>query len=171
METVHAGKIKTFYPKDSSAWTFFTYEGRQVIFRKLRRFSNWAPNSFELFRNDPPSILHFVKVTPTRFRLLWKLRILPLKIIPKFTTYFIFSHVYEINFHNLRLRHSISNHAYYCFVLLSWNLLKWLPFNTPLSENDPPAKWPAPLTGYKRTQPPCEKINLFLSILNFWLIH
>ena len=24
-----------------------------------------------------------------------------------------------------------------------------------------------PLTGYKQTQPPCEKINLFLSILNF----
>ena len=23
------------------------------------------------------------------------------------------------------------------------------------------------LTGYKQTQPPCEKINLFLSILNF----
>ena len=25
----------------------------------------------------------------------------------------------------------------------------------------------APLTGYKQTKPPCEKINLFLSILNF----
>lgn len=25
----------------------------------------------------------------------------------------------------------------------------------------------APLIGYKQTQPPCEKINLFLSILNF----
>ena len=101
----------------------FFCEGQQAIFRKLRRFSNWAPNSSEFFRNDPPSILHFVKVTPTRFRLLWKLRILSLKIVPKFTTYFTFSHVYEINVHNLPLRHSISIHAYYCFVLLSWNLL------------------------------------------------
>lgn len=70
------------------------------------------------------------------------------------------SRVYKFGVYYLQLLHSISNHARYCSVLFSWNLLKWTARNAHLSENDPPkpikslkmtpSKMPPFLTANKR---------------------
>ena len=50
-----------------------------------------------------------------------------LQMLPMFTTYVTYSRVSKINVYYLRMLHSISVYASKCFVLLSWNQLKWSP--------------------------------------------
>ena len=113
----------------------------------------------------------FLEMTPHKFyilwkwlpiRLLWKLQIFWLQIMPNFNAYFICSRVYKIGLYKLQLLHFMSVHVWYCFVLPSWIFFKWsppcnaryliwkLPPKTNLDfENDPtaphpfPTKWPA----------------------------
>ena len=84
------------------------------------------------------------------------------------------SRVYKIGVYYLQLLHSISNHARYCSVLFSWNLLKWTARNAHLSENDPPkpikslkmtpSKMPPSLTANKRPA-----LNTRLDVFLFFL--
>ena len=56
----------------------------------------------------------------------WRL-VCRLQMLAMFTTYVTYSRVSKINVYYLRMIHSISVYASKCFVLLSWNLLKWPP--------------------------------------------
>ena len=112
------------------SWSFITFEVGGGHFEKalVRRI-----------QNNPPIQPSFLEMIPQKFYVIviWNPQILQLQIAPKFTTYFIQSHVYEIGVYYLRLLHSISIHAPTVLGYFQEIYENHPSGNTPLFENVP----------------------------------